>query len=964
MALFLIRNASLAILNLQFNRMSPYVVRETNGRFIPIGETRTPAYEYLWYDGETAMHIAVAKDDPEILDLLIARRVSHLKRAYGSFFAPQPEALERGEPLLYFGEYALQFAVSCGLNDVAKQLMQAYPDAIAQRDSFGNTAFHMAIIHRRFDTYTILVENCPYISFQDAAVIHGAMGLTPLAMAAMVPPDADDGELDDELERALRRLTNGLDDEGEEEEEATELSLFRRVLNTTREVAWSFSSVKAYTNSLMQIDTLVLQDASVPNALDRLLSGARRASNPAQNSPSQPPEIERAESGAGYAVPPAAQARHLPATFSDDAVMDGAVRSEIESVPRRRSRGSWLERLSLGGPWENEEVDIVAEGETQKKVKHPVKENTNFRAILNLTMSFNLFHMLDEDILDSLMDAKWHVVRWVYYLCMAWQFVFVLLSTLFAVVCHPKFADRYSAERNALRSFVLVMSIAGLLPTAYDVMSGLKYYRLIDLMVKHSVKRSDCPRQLELNPDAWEKYKAMEIKATPVDVSGKFMHFPMSGFDLLGVVAFILLIISQTIDSATDYPTTNYTDENPEGEVRADTPVFLVFLGMSAMCTWWTSLTFAPISRRLGTVVTMMVRTLHRDVVPFVLIFVVILGGSTVGAYSLVTHGYSFSLVADILAEDFFPTADSNMRLKNGGPGEEGPEHGRGASRSVFILLLFFLILFFSVAVSLLMLNLFIAALTSTYEEVKARAHHEWKLEWGRDVLLLERRMLLLPLFCKRMRMNHGDKTDHTFLSMSKPNRSGGGGGDRRRRTLTQLSASARLLKKMTPRTSVNDLHALAAAQQGHPDPSPLPPAGPGIMRTSANSSPAPSQRAVTLVPASPPADTLPQGANPLAPHPHEPAEAILSPAAVAPDLSVASGAPPEAATAQVAQVVVEMEPPNVPPPPPALPAANQTQCGGCGRLLEFPMSRFPIKVQCFHPDCGHVTRVNGPTRA
>ncbi|KAJ9464005.1 hypothetical protein DIPPA_12929 [Diplonema papillatum] len=162
----LIECAGKDVLEHEFNRNASHYLELRNGDWTRVDEPRDLPYDELFYDGETALHIAVAKGDVDIVNLLLSRDVSCRSRAYGSFFAPGSDTG------CYYGEYALSFAASTGRTDIVGCLLDSDPGAVYLVDSFGNTAFHLAILHARIDAYRDLIARSGQ-SARDVAVLHG-----------------------------------------------------------------------------------------------------------------------------------------------------------------------------------------------------------------------------------------------------------------------------------------------------------------------------------------------------------------------------------------------------------------------------------------------------------------------------------------------------------------------------------------------------------------------------------------------------------------------------------------------------------------------------------------------------------------------------------------------------------------------------------------------------------------------
>lgn len=144
--------------------------------------------------GESCVHIAIVNDDEEILKILIDQcHASVHQRARGSFFMPENQrqrvqanmeleldTLEY-EGYAYYGEYPLAFAACFERKDMYDYLIEKGANVNAQ-DTFGNTALHMLVIHRKPDMISFVMKHttAPNRSIRNKA------GLTPLTLATQL----------------------------------------------------------------------------------------------------------------------------------------------------------------------------------------------------------------------------------------------------------------------------------------------------------------------------------------------------------------------------------------------------------------------------------------------------------------------------------------------------------------------------------------------------------------------------------------------------------------------------------------------------------------------------------------------------------------------------------------------------------------------------------------------------------
>ena len=99
------------------------------------------------YTGETILHIAIIQQDPRMVERLVAKEPALLtSRATGRFF-------QQGQPC-YYGEWPLSFAACTGQTSMVSFLISAGADLDAQ-DSCGNNVLHLMVIHNRPDMYTL-----------------------------------------------------------------------------------------------------------------------------------------------------------------------------------------------------------------------------------------------------------------------------------------------------------------------------------------------------------------------------------------------------------------------------------------------------------------------------------------------------------------------------------------------------------------------------------------------------------------------------------------------------------------------------------------------------------------------------------------------------------------------------------------------------------------------------------------
>ncbi|XP_015434191.1 PREDICTED: uncharacterized protein LOC107189994 [Dufourea novaeangliae] len=141
--------------------------------------------EYL---GASALHLAIAYNNNELVQDLVEAGAIISQRAIGSFFLPRdqqrmnPSRNTDYEGLAYLGEYPLAWAACCANESVYNLLLDsgANPD---EQDTFGNMILHMVVVCDKLDMFGYALRH-PKLPARNG--IANAAGLTPLTLACQL----------------------------------------------------------------------------------------------------------------------------------------------------------------------------------------------------------------------------------------------------------------------------------------------------------------------------------------------------------------------------------------------------------------------------------------------------------------------------------------------------------------------------------------------------------------------------------------------------------------------------------------------------------------------------------------------------------------------------------------------------------------------------------------------------------
>ncbi|XP_065200513.1 transient receptor potential cation channel subfamily V member 6 isoform X2 [Planococcus citri] len=178
--------------------------------------------EYL---GASALHLAIAYNNNELVQDLIEAGANVNQRAIGSFFLPRdqqgrhPSRHTDYEGLAYLGEFPLSWSACCANETVYNLLLDngANPDL---QDSFGNMILHMVVVGDKLDMFGYALRH-PKVPASNGIQNHA--GLTPLTLAC-------------KLGRA---------------------SVFREMLELSCREFWRYSNITCSAYPLNALDTLL-----------------------------------------------------------------------------------------------------------------------------------------------------------------------------------------------------------------------------------------------------------------------------------------------------------------------------------------------------------------------------------------------------------------------------------------------------------------------------------------------------------------------------------------------------------------------------------------------------------------------------------------------------------------------------------------------------------------------------------
>ncbi|XP_017315455.1 transient receptor potential cation channel subfamily V member 1 isoform X2 [Ictalurus punctatus] len=145
------------------------------------------AYTDPYYEGQTALHIAIERRNKRYVELLIQKGANVHAKACGTFFQPLDEAC------FYFGELPLSLAACTNQKDIVDLLMDKAD--VRCTDTLGNTVLHalMMVADNSPENTDFVISMYDYILTKDAAKnpkekkledIENNQGLTSIKLAA------------------------------------------------------------------------------------------------------------------------------------------------------------------------------------------------------------------------------------------------------------------------------------------------------------------------------------------------------------------------------------------------------------------------------------------------------------------------------------------------------------------------------------------------------------------------------------------------------------------------------------------------------------------------------------------------------------------------------------------------------------------------------------------------------------
>uniref|UniRef100_A0AC35U2F9 ANK_REP_REGION domain-containing protein n=1 Tax=Rhabditophanes sp. KR3021 TaxID=114890 RepID=A0AC35U2F9_9BILA len=207
------------------------------------------------YYGLSPLHQAIVSEDPVMVRFFIRQGADIHQRCYGEFFTPDDQKYSRQDSVehewvelttetnyegkMYFGEYPLSFA-ACSSQEYAYRLLRSKKADPHLRDTNGNTALHMTVIHGNLEMLRVCYQTGSRLSIQNN------QRLTPLTLAVKMSKKA----------------------------------VFDELLRLERDVVWIYGESNSYAYPLANIDTIeeVTGMINTYSALSLVVHGETQAS--------------------------------------------------------------------------------------------------------------------------------------------------------------------------------------------------------------------------------------------------------------------------------------------------------------------------------------------------------------------------------------------------------------------------------------------------------------------------------------------------------------------------------------------------------------------------------------------------------------------------------------------------------------------------------------------------------------
>eukprot|EP00873_Tetraselmis_striata_P004274 jgi/Tetstr1/424538/TSEL_015066.t1 len=583
----------------------------------------------------------------------------------------------------YYGEYPLSFAVCMETPDIIQLLIDKGAEVDAQ-DSCGNTALHLAVLKSLPRMYWLLADE--HKARQD---IPNADGLTPLALAA----------------------------------KENNVEMFHRILEYQRTIVWTYGPVICYNIPLEDVDT-------VQSRVSQQGDKDKGDTNIRSTSPTQHTQDEEAVDG--------------PLIDSNSVQVGDAV------SPRT------IPALKI----------IVDLGNAQ---------------------------LLKTPFITKILHKKWDdFSRWIFYAQMLWYAVLMVVVSILVALKRQAadggitFFDRtkigcwfvelglgseldeatcvsVGATKSVtaldgnptevlLEYLCLGLVISTALLELYDAAKWLQVF-MAQMQWLDSLKRKVAARRpdqvvIDLTSPASSPRHSVTANAVTskegramgdwlafgrIVVQNAFCELKSQANPIsLFLYAFIVIMLfhfsvwhKRQADPAYE-PWAEYTQD--------------VELALGVVCGWVYVLYFTSGFRVTGPLVVMMLKMIYRDVLKFMAIYVFIAIAFAQALY-LLAHDETVEEHTGMVDCNFCSVGDSLLTLFRFTLGDINYDYFTHESASR---MMNFVFITWGIVSNILMLNLLIALMNSTYASVDQEAEQIWRRRWARIVLLMERR---LPFF-------------------------------------------------------------------------------------------------------------------------------------------------------------------------------------------------------------------------